>query len=102
MHIFCRQLGVVRLEQLIPEQSLKGVEVQAAVAQEVNLHVRCHQVLLVDTVHDKHIVLGELQACGLNEAECHELKTNHGVALHLQVTCERNVLLTHLYGELHL
>ena len=93
---------LVGLKELIPEEGLQRVEVQTTVTQEVHLDIRCLQVLLVDTVHDEHIVLGQFNTSCLHESEGHQLQTDHVVALHLEVTSERQLLRSHFNGELHL
>ena len=96
------QFHVAGLEELVPEERLYDEEVDVAVAQEVYRGIRHLHIQLVDTVHDEHVVLGELQATGLNESESHELQAYDVVALHAEVAGERHLLVAHLYGELHL
>ena len=66
-------------------------------AEELQLGIGHLQILLVDAVNDEHIVLCELQASGLHEAESHQLQTDNIVTLHLQVTSKRHLAVTHLY-----
>ena len=56
------------LEELVPEERLQGVEVDAAALHEVHLVVGCLDVLLVYAVHDEHIVGCELQASHLHQS----------------------------------
>ena len=93
---------LIGFEELVPEQRLERIEVQAAVSQEINLAIRRFQVLLIDTVHNEHVILGELKTSGLNKSKGHQLQTNHIVTTHLQITRQRNLLRTNLNRELHL
>ena len=78
------------------------MEVDAAVAQEVDIAIGGLDILLVDAIHDKHRVTSELQARSLHQSECIELQTYDIVTLHAQVSRYRQLLLTHLNGELQL
>ena len=94
--------GLAGTEELVPEQRLERIKVNTAVTEEVYRHPGSLQVLLIDTVHDEHIILRQLNASSLDEAESHELQTDHVVTFHLQVARQRQFLRTHLYREFHL
>ena len=95
-------MGLTGLEQFIPEQGLQGIEVKPAITHKVQLLIRYFQILLIDTVHYQHILLSELQTTSLHETESHQLQTDDIIALHLQITRQRQLLGTDFYREFHL
>ena len=85
----------VWLEQLIPEKRLHRAEVQSTVTKEINLHPWSLQILFVDTVHDKHIILCHLNTSCLNKPKGHQLQTDNVITLHLEVSCKSKFLSTY-------
>ena len=87
-------------KELVPEEGLQGVEVDARARQEGNVAVGGANVLLVHTVDDEHVGGGELHASHLEAEQC-DRELDDVVALHAQLARGRHLLALGREGHLH-
>lgn len=90
-------------EKLVPEQSLKGIERDAMLLEEIDLTVVGLDILLMHTVDDQHVGRCELQAADLrSEERDKELDADDTIPAHAQLSGNGDILVTGLDAEVHL